>query len=282
MAEQDYVHMPTLEEYSKRFARFFKFKRSDDGILEVRMHTFDGPVHWSYQMHHAFSELWTAVGHDTNNEVLIFTATGEQWISQVDASSFKDVEQSPDDDQRFNVQIYDTLKVVENFVNDIEIPTICAINGRGIHWEMAMMSDITLCTPDFILQDDHFVMKGGHVPGDGMTLALQKVLGIKRGNYMSYTNQGIDAETCLRLGAVNEIVERDQIVERAWDLARMIMKTNRSTRRLTHHVAVRPWRELVEQNLRQQVYAEMYSFNLVKSSHDFEQIEYSDDKMANM
>ena len=188
----------------------------------------------------------------------------------MDASSFKDVEQSDDDDQRFNVQIYDTLKVVENFVNDIEIPTICAVNGRGIHWEMAMMSDITLCTPDFILQDDHFVMKGGHVPGDGMTLALQQVLGIKRGNYMSYTNQGIDAETCLRLGAVNEIVERERIVERAWELARLIMKTNRSTRRLTHHVAVRPWRELVEQNLRQHVYAEMYSFNLVKSSHDFD------------
>ena len=77
-------------------------------------------------MHHAFSELWTAVGHDTKNEVLIFTATGDQWINDVDASSFKDVEQSDDDDQRFNVQIYDTLKVVENFVNDIEIPTICA------------------------------------------------------------------------------------------------------------------------------------------------------------
>ena len=190
MAEQDYVHMPTLEEYSERFERFFKFKRSDDGILEVRMHTFDGPVHWSYQMHHAFSELWTAVGHDTKNEVLIFTATGDKWINEVDASSFKDVEQSPDDDQRFNVQIYDTLKVVENFVNDIEIPTITAINGRGIHWEMAMMSDITLCTPDFILQDDHFVMKGGHVPGDGMTLALQKVLGIKRGNYMCLHQPG--------------------------------------------------------------------------------------------
>ena len=28
MAEQDYVHMPALEEYAERFARFFKFKRS--------------------------------------------------------------------------------------------------------------------------------------------------------------------------------------------------------------------------------------------------------------
>ena len=84
------------------------------------------------------------------------------------------------------------------------------------------------------------------------------------------------------MGAVNEIVERDKIVERAWELARMIMKTNRSTRRLTHHVAARPWRELVEQNLRQHVYAEMYSFNLVKSSHDFDSIKYADDKIAKM
>ena len=282
MAEQDYIHMPTLEEYSERFKNFFKFKRSEDGILEVKMHTFGGHVHWSYQMHHALSELWTVVGHDTNNELLIFTSSGEKWIAETDGSSFKDVEDSPDDDQRFNVQIYDTLKVVENFVNDIEIPTISAINGRGIHWETALMSDITLCTPDFILQDDHFGMHSGMVPGDGQMMALQVLLGLKRGNYLAYTLKGIDAETCLELGAVNEIVERDKIADRAWELARMIMKTNRSTRRMTHHVAVRPWRELVEQNLRQQVYAEMYSFNLVKSHHDFDYIKYTGDKMAKM
>jgi len=45
------------------------------------------------------------------------------------AISFQEVEQS--DVQRFNVQIYDALKVVENFVNDTEIPTITAINGRA-------------------------------------------------------------------------------------------------------------------------------------------------------
>ncbi len=282
MAEQDYIHMPTLEEYSERFKNFFNFKRSEDGILEVKMHTFGGHVHWSYQMHHALSELWTVVGHDTKNELLIFTSTGEKWIAETDGSSFKDVEDSPDDDQRFNVQIYDTLKVVENFVNDIEIPTISAINGRGIHWETALMSDITLCTPDFILQDDHFGMHSGMVPGDGQMMALQVLLGLKRGNYLAYTLKGIDAQTCLELGAVNEVVERDKILDRAWELARMIMKTNRSTRRMTHHVAVRPWREVVEQNLRQQVYAEMYSFNLVKSHHDFDYIKYNDDKMATM
>jgi enoyl-CoA hydratase/carnithine racemase len=276
MAEQDYVHMPTLEEYAERFKRFFHFKR-EDGILEVRMHTFEGPVHWSYQMHHALSELWTVVGHDTKNEVLIFTATGDKWINEWDTSSFKEVEDSPDNDQRYNVQIYDTLKVVENFVNDIEIPTISAINGKGIHWEMALMSDITLCTPDFILQDDHFGMHGGHVPGDGQMMALQVLLGLKRGNYYALTTKGLDAQKCLELGAVNEIVERDMIMDRAWELARDIMQKTRSCRRMTHHLAVKPWREYVEKYLRTQVISEMYSFNLSKSAHDFEYIKYDKD-----
>lgn len=275
MAKNTYIPMPSLEEYSERFKDFFHFKRKN-GILEVKMHSFGGPVEWSYQMHHALAELWTVIGHDRENEVLILTSTDPYWINEWDTSSFAEVEASPDNDQRFNVQIYDTLKIVENFVNDIEIPTIAAINGKGIHWEMCMMSDITLCTPDFILQDDHFGMHSGHVPGDGMGLCLQQVLGIKRGNYMMLTCEGIDAQKCLELGVVNEVLEKGKVVDRAWELARDIMKKSRSCRRLTHQICVRPWKSVIERDFRIHVLSEMYSFNLSDSAHDFEYIEYED------
>ena len=130
MAINSYYPVPELEEYAERFKEFFKFKR-ENGILEVQMHTKGGPVKWSYQMHHALAELWTVIGHDKKNEVLILTSSGDKWINEWDVESFKEVEQSPDDDQRYDVQIYDTLKIVENFVNDIEIPTIAAINGKA-------------------------------------------------------------------------------------------------------------------------------------------------------
>ena len=42
MAKNKYIHMPTLEEYSERFKDFFHFKR-ENGIIEVKMHTFNGP-----------------------------------------------------------------------------------------------------------------------------------------------------------------------------------------------------------------------------------------------
>ena len=277
MAKNKYIPMPSLEEYSEQFKDFFHFKR-ENGILEVKMHTFDGPVQWSYQMHHALAELWTVVGHDRENEVLILTSTDPDWINEWDTSSFAEVEASPDNDQRFNVQIYDTLKIVENFVNDIEIPTIAAINGKGIHWEMCLMSDITLCTPDFILQDDHFGMHSGHVPGDGMGLCLQQVLGIKRGNYMMLTCEGIDARKCLELGVVNEVVEKGKVVDRAWELARDIMKRSRSCRRMTHQICVRPWKSVLERDFRSHVLSEMYSFNLSDSAHDFEYIKYEEEE----
>ncbi len=276
MAINQYYKVPGLDEYRERFKDFFEFKR-ENGILQVKMHTNGGPVKWSYQFHHALAELWTVIGHDKKNEVLILTATDPEWINQWDTESFAEVEQSPDDDQRFDVQIYDTLKIVENFVNDIEIPTIAVINGKGIHWEMCMMSDITLCTPDFVLKDDHYGMDTGHVPGDGMGLCLQEILGIKRGNYMMLTCDAMDAEKCLEMGVVNEVVNRDDILERAWELARGIMKKSRSCRRLTHYICVRPWKAVIERDFRIHVLSEMYSFNMSHSAHDFEYIKYAED-----
>ena len=46
------------------------------------MHTFDGHVHWSYQVHHALSELWTALGHDKKNEIIILTCRGPYGVGE--------------------------------------------------------------------------------------------------------------------------------------------------------------------------------------------------------
>lgn len=273
MAINRYAHVETLAEYAERFADFFTFRR-EDGILEMKMHTNGGPVHWSYQFHHALAEVWTAIGHDKENECLIITSTDPYWIAQWDTESFKEVEESGDADQRYNVQIYDTLKVVENFLNDIEIPTIAAVNGRGTHWETAVMSDITLISPDFVLKDNHYAMANGHVPGDGMGMSLQHLLGPKRGNYVMMTGTELLADDLIRLGMANEIVEKPQLLDRAWELARYIMTKNRSCRRLTHKLCVRPWKALVERDFRLHVLAEMYSFNLSASNHDFDAIKW--------
>ena len=94
---------------------------------------------------------------------------------------------------------------------------------------------------------------------------------------MMLTCDEMDAEKCLELGVVNEVVEREAILDRAWELARGIMKKSRSCRRLTHYICVRPWKAVLERDFRIHVLSEMYSFNLSDSAHDFEYIKYSGD-----
>ncbi|MBQ9031991.1 MAG: enoyl-CoA hydratase/isomerase family protein [Parasporobacterium sp.] len=270
VTRRKWIPVETFDQYSKRFEEYFKMRRDENGIIEVRMHYDNGPVVWSYQMHHAIAELWTAIGKDRDNEVLIFTATGDKWIAQFDMGSFHSMDEQSTKEQ-YNVQIYDTQRIVENFLNDIDIPTITAFNGPGLHWEMGMLADITICTPDFVLRDDHYTTPPiGHVPGDGMYLAMQHLIGPKRANYFEYFHQEFTAQECVDLGIMNEVVERDKINDRAWELARSLLKTGRTCRRATHQLAVRPWQKLFTSDYKFHVAIEGYNKVLEKTRSGFE------------
>ena len=266
------VHMPTLEEYSERFKEFFKFERRN-GILQITMHYDNEDPIWSYEMHHACAELFTTVGHDKENEVIILTSTGKNWIAKMDIGSFRryDTDEVTNDD-RFDVQIYDTMKVVENLVFDIEVPTIAAFNGSGVHWEMGMLMDITLAVPEFKLRDNHFTMPPGHVGGDGMYMITQELLGQKRANYFEFLGHEWDAQQCVDMGILNEIVPREKLLDRAWEIAEGFMKVNRTCRRLQHMLAMRPWQRLLVNDFKTHVLAEMYNKAHEKAPSGFDKM----------
>lgn len=271
MALQPYVNVETFREYSERFKDYAHMERTEDGILLVRLHWKGGPVVWSYQTQNAYGELWTAIGHDKNNEVMILTCQDPYWLChENDPTSFDEVEDSTDTDLKFNCNIPDTMNFVENFINDIEIPTIAAINGIGQHYEFALMSDITICVPDFYFSDSHF--SHNIVPGDGMGFSLRTCAGVKRATYVMYMEPKIDAKTALEWGLIHEIVEHEQLIPRAYEIARHIMKTERSVRHLMHEIAMRPWKRALQNDERVHVLAEMYAVQLLSTRHNFDKI----------
>ena len=80
MSLQKFVPTPKLEEYSGRFKDFFKFTRRDDGVLLVEAHTLGGPVQLSVENHRALGQMLKAVGADPENEILILTGSGEEFM----------------------------------------------------------------------------------------------------------------------------------------------------------------------------------------------------------
>jgi hypothetical protein len=62
-------------------------------------------------------------------------------------------------------------------------------------------------------------------------------------------------------------------MDRAWEIARQIMKSPRTTRRLTHEIAIRPWKRALQDDERVHVLCEMYNVQLDKYEHDFDSVQ---------
>jgi enoyl-CoA hydratase/carnithine racemase len=234
----------TLEEYAEKWSEFFVMNR-EENILEVRMHTDGGRAQWGLAIHRAFIAAFADIALDPENECVILTGTGEAFLDRTD----------PEDWERFGFRSkYTFTKGYDYWYRDqvhepfallnLEIPIIAAVNGPLIiHQELALLNDLVLCTPSTTMTDGHYTGMG-IVPGDGVQTVFRELLGPVRANHFLLTGQTLDASDLLRLGVVGEIVAEDELLDRAWELARSVfMARDRSHRRMTRALLVQPWRE---------------------------------------
>ena len=70
----------------------------------------------------------------------------------------------------------------------------------------------------------HLVFHGGLVPGDGVHVVFPLLMGTNRGRYFLLTGQTLSANEARELGLVNEVLPREQLLDRAWAHARMLMQ----------------------------------------------------------
>jgi enoyl-CoA hydratase/carnithine racemase len=246
MSLTKFIPTPKFEEYRERFKDCYKMERREDGVILVQAHTKGGPIQLSVENHRSVGQMFKTVGADPENEVLIFTGSGNEFMMDADPEGFK-LEQEDLAHWAYEHAYKDGRINVSSLVNDLEIPTIGVLNGPGFHSEICLMCDITICSEDAVIFDPHFDISS--VPGDGIHSCFQELLGVKRAAYALLTGQAIDAKTALEYGMVNEVVPRDKLLERAWKIADHIMTQPRITRRMTTQIVRRPWRRQITDSL---------------------------------
>lgn len=251
----DYVKLPSFDEYREWFKDYFDLKR-EDGILQVTMKTGDGPMCWSGGAHRAMSQLSRIISLDHENQIIIWTHIGDDWMQDFDYNGWDRYGA-----ERFEHQYYDDTNLIKNMVFDIDVPTIGAMTGPGFHWDSAMLCDITIVAEDCKFEDPH--LSSGMVPGDCMGLLLQHFLGEKRANYLLYTGGQIDAKTALNWGLVSEVAPKKTVLDRAWEVARIIKSAPYEARTITSQICKRPLEHVLVNDMKLNNLCEAYSTQLL-------------------
>jgi len=259
---------PKFEDYKEYFKPHFEMERREDGVLYVCMHTAGGEVQWNAELHRAIWQLFRTIGSDPENEVLIFTSKGGHWMKSFDTASWAAIENEEFGGNQgkatYENMFYDGRNMLISLIHDVEFPTICAFPGVGFHSEIGLMMDIAIASDDAIIVDKHYDF--GLVPGDGIHSCFLELLGQRRGSYALWMGQVIDAQKALDWGMISEVVPKDKLVERAYEIADKLMEQERHTRRITTQVLRRRWKQRIVDDLDGAFGMEMY-VDMVTKEH---------------
>jgi enoyl-CoA hydratase/carnithine racemase len=227
-----------FDEYRDKYPNF-KMEKTPENILLLQMHTDGGELFFDWRAHDQLSDLFADISGDRELSVVIYTGTGDTFIDKygpLDPTrklpAHKDYGAEPLDMKGF----YGRTRHMNML--DIQVPIIAAVNGPcSIHSELPIMCDIVLASEDAYFQDSaHFPR--GLVPGDGVHIAWPRALGQNRARYFLLTGQKLSAQDAREAGAINEVLPKDRLLDRAWELARYMALRPPMTLRMTRAILV--------------------------------------------
>jgi enoyl-CoA hydratase len=111
-------------------------------------------------------------------------------------------------------------------IESLPVPVIAAVNGfaLGGGCELALACDIRLASENAVFSQPEVSL--GIPPGWGGTQRLPRLVGPGIAAEMIYTGKRVDAVEALRIGLVNAVYPREELVARAKELATMIAKNS--------------------------------------------------------
>jgi enoyl-CoA hydratase/carnithine racemase len=249
-----------FEDYGARYDRWCRLEKSPEQILLVQLQTEGADFVLDYRAHGALADLFADIAGDRDLSAVIFTGSGDTFMDRWGA---------PDPTRDFpahadpGADALDDTGWIGSQVHlnllDIQVPVIAAVNGGcSTHSELPLMCDIVLAAEGSWFQDGaHFAR--GVVPGDGIHTVWPMVFGRNRARYLLLTGERIPAAQAMEYGAVNEVVPRAALLDRAWELARYLALRPPMTLRLTRSILGQELKRAATDDLAAAVYQELYA-----------------------
>ena len=165
-------------------------------------------------------EMGDFIGNlDSKTRVLIITGDGEKsFVAGADISEMAHLNEAEGFEfGRLGAQVFRAIET-------LPIPVIAAVNGfaLGGGCELAMACDIRIASSKAKFGQPEVGL--GIIPGFSGTYRLPKLVGQGYAKAMIYTGAVIRANEALRIGLVNAVYEPEELMDKAMEMAQMMLK----------------------------------------------------------
>ncbi|MGC1403940.1 MAG: enoyl-CoA hydratase-related protein, partial [Thermodesulfobacteriota bacterium] len=184
-------------------------------------------------------ELLAILSKDDSIRVVILTGQGRGFCAGADlieASQFQDSEalSNPESFLRLVQERYADLILA---LRGIPQPVIAAVNGpaAGGGMALALGADIRLASPEayFVASFINIGLSGGEM---GSSYLLPRLIGLSRAAEILLTGRKVLAHEAERIGLINKVVDREQLIKEALVYARMMITKSVGGLKLTKRV----------------------------------------------
>ena len=150
---------------------------------------------------------------------LIVTGDGEKsFVAGADIKEMADLNAAQG--QTFGAKGARVFRKIET----LPIPVIAAVNGfaLGGGCELAMACDIRICSSNARFGQPEVGL--GIIPGFSGTVRMARLVGMGIAKELIFSGRTMKADEALRIGLVNAVYEREELLDKALELAQMILK----------------------------------------------------------
>jgi enoyl-CoA hydratase/carnithine racemase len=199
-------------------------ERTKEGILILTLNRPEALNCFNSELLAVLADAIREANFDMSLRCLIITGASGDDAKRAAFSTGADLKErrgmSPDQVRRYVYTIRNTFTAVEQ----VRVPVIAAINGfaLGGGLELALACDLRIVSSNALMG---FPETGlAIIPGAGGTQRLPRIIGVARAKELIFTARRIDAKTALDIGLVTRVVEPDQLMPAALEIALEIAK----------------------------------------------------------
>lgn len=204
----------------ERYQQFpgLRIDRPEPGILRIILDT-PGKLNSVDAVKHAnLADVWTVINRDPETKVVVVHGAGGAFSSGGDMGMIEQIVADPE----VRAETFrEARDLVYNMINCSK-PIVSAIEkvavGAGL--ATALMADISVCGRSTKIIDGH--TKLGVAAGDHAVIIWPLLCGMARAKYYLLTCESLSGEEAERIGLVSMAVDDDQVIDKAFEIARQL------------------------------------------------------------